>query len=225
MIEVIVVGEGQTEETFVRDVVAPALWSQDISLQPRLIRTSGSGRGGALRRDRVMRFLRNTLNERADMYVTTLFDLHGLDNELPGVQESSGIKDPIQRATTIEWRFAEVVVQEMQCRPDRFFPHIQPHEFESLLFSDIARLAELEPEWRTQMTWLLALRDSVASPEHINDGPTTHPSARLSTLRKPRYSKTLHGPLAAASIGLDRMRRECTHFASWLERLAGLSVL
>lgn len=75
MIEVIAVGEGQTEETFVRDVVAPAFWHLDVSMQSRLIRTSRSGRGGALVADRVVRFLRNTLRERNDTYVTTLFDL------------------------------------------------------------------------------------------------------------------------------------------------------
>lgn len=40
VIEVIVVGEGQTEETFVRDVLAPEFAPLDISLQPRLIQTS-----------------------------------------------------------------------------------------------------------------------------------------------------------------------------------------
>ncbi len=71
MIEVVVVGEGQTEETFIRDVLAPRMAGQSVFLRPRLIGTSMHGRGGALSRDRVLRYLRNTLRERANVYVTT----------------------------------------------------------------------------------------------------------------------------------------------------------
>jgi hypothetical protein len=85
VIDVIVVGEGQTEETFVRDVLAPQLTDRAINLHPRLIDTSQRGRGGALSRDRVIRFLRNTLRERAGTYVTTFFDLYGLRPDFPGV--------------------------------------------------------------------------------------------------------------------------------------------
>ena len=53
MIEVIVVGEGQTEETVVREVLAPPLTALDISFQPRLIETSEHGRGGALTREHI----------------------------------------------------------------------------------------------------------------------------------------------------------------------------
>jgi hypothetical protein len=147
VIEVVVVGEGQTEETFVRDVLSPALWGLNVSLQPRLIRTSGIGRGGALTRDRVIRFLRNTLRERGDTYVTTLFDLHGLKEDFPGARECADIADPIDRATGIEEHLGDVVVKEAACRADRFFAHIQPYEFESLLFADIARVVDVEPPW------------------------------------------------------------------------------
>jgi len=37
VIDVIVVGEGQTEETFVREALAPQLIDRDINLQSRLI--------------------------------------------------------------------------------------------------------------------------------------------------------------------------------------------
>ena len=46
MIEVIVVCEGQTEETFVNRILGPSLWSRNIFLQPRLIRTSRYSKGG-----------------------------------------------------------------------------------------------------------------------------------------------------------------------------------
>ncbi|HBL29716.1 MAG TPA: hypothetical protein DD490_23010 [Acidobacteria bacterium] len=224
MIEVIVVGEGQTEEIFVRDVLAPVLAGGDIFLEPRLIRTSSSSRGGGLSRDRVVRYLRNTLRERGDTYVTTLFDLYGLAAGFPGVAESAGTRDPIARARSVEESLREVVTQEAGCRQDRFVPYIQPHEFESLLFSDIGRLVEVRPEWMGSLDALRAARQAAMSPEHVNDGAQTHPSARLKVL-KPTYVKTLHGPAAAQRIGLDRICAECRHFAAWVNQLESLPPL
>lgn len=218
MIEVTVVGEGQTEEIFIRDVLAPGLASRDLILEPRLIRTSPSSRGGGLSGDRVVRYLRNTLRQRADTYVTTLFDLYGLAPGFPGVAEAAGTRNPIEKAARIEANLREVVIREAGCRRDRFIPHIQPYEFESLLFSDLERLAELQPEWRGSLDGLHSARSSAASPEHVNDGEQTHPSARLKALR-PRYEKVLHGPAVAARIGLDRICAECGHFAAWVKQL------
>ncbi len=84
LIPLIVVGEGQTEETFTRDILATSLANRGILVEPRLIRTSESGSGGALTHDRVLRVLRNTLRERPDTYVTTMFDLYGLKPDFPG---------------------------------------------------------------------------------------------------------------------------------------------
>ena len=101
-----------------------------------------------------LRYLRNTLRERGDVYVTTFFDLYGLKPDFPGIPEAAGIADPILRATTIEARFAEAVVSEAQCREDRFVPHIQPYEFEALLFSDVNRFPEVQSEWQAYVTGL-----------------------------------------------------------------------
>jgi hypothetical protein len=225
VIEVIIVCEGPTEERFVWNVLAPTFWPRNQNIRPRLIPTSRYNRGGALSRDRILRYLRNTLRERGDVYVTTFFDLYGLKPDFPGIPEAAGITDPILRATTIEARFAEAVVSEAQCREDRFLPHIQPFEFEALLFSDVSRFLEVQPEWQTYLHSLELARRSADSPEHLNDGQDTHPSARLKTLLRPRYEKVLHGTAIAARIGLDRIRAECAHFANWLRRIENLSPL
>ncbi len=225
MIEVIVVGEGPTEEVFVRDVLGPSLALREIFVQPRLIPASPRGRGGALSRDRVLRYLRNTLRERRDVYVTTFFDLYGLKADFPGQAEAAGVVDPIARADAIEAGFGETVVQEAKCRPERFLPHIQPYEFEALLFTDAKRFPEVEPEWKAFVADLQAARRPAPSPEHINDGQDTHPSARLRKLLRPRYEKVLHGSAVAARIGLELMRAECAHFGRWLSRIEGLAPL
>jgi Domain of unknown function (DUF4276) len=225
VIEVNIVCEGPTEEGFVWNVLAPTFWPRDLNVRPRLIPTSRYSRGGALSRDRILRYLRNTLRERADVYVTTFFDLYGLMQDFPGVTETASVRDPIARATTIEARFAEAVVREAECRADRFVPHIQPFEFEALLFSDVSRFPEIHQEWQAYQRNLESARRSAVSPEHINDGRDTHPSARLKTLLRPRYEKVLHGTAIAARIGLVRIRAECVHFATWLSRLENLTPL
>jgi Domain of unknown function (DUF4276) len=224
LIEVIVVGEGQTEESFIRDVLAPQLANQEIFLSPRLIRTSSLSRGGALSWDRVRRFLRNTLRERADTYVATFFDLYGLDSDFPGAGDGSQIRDPLARAAWLEQRLHAAVVEEAQCRSDRFLPHLQPHEFEALVFTDLAALPRVEPQWQSHAERLQEAVSLAKSPEHINDGVDTHPSARLRALR-PGYQKILHGVELVEKIGLARIRSECAHFGAWLDRLEALKPL
>ena len=224
MTEVVIVCEGRTEESFSRNVLGPALANHDVYVLPRLVATSSISKGGALNRQRVLRFLRNTLRERTDTYVTTFFDLYGLPSDFPGRSEATQ-GDPVECAKAIETRFHAEVIQEARCRPDRFFPHIQPYEFESLLFSDTSRFKEEEPSWRKFALQFAAARQSAESPEHINDGDSTHPSARLKSLMTPGYSKVQHGTAISMRIGLACMRFECRHFNGWVTRLEGVSSL
>lgn len=225
MIEVIVVGEGPTEETFVRDVLAPEFAPLDISLQPRLIQTSPGAKGGSLSAGRVLKFLRNTLRERGDTFVTTLFDLYGLPTDLPGVNTYRTEINPLRRCVRIEDSLNHATVEISGCRADRFFAHIQPHEFEALLFSDVSRFGEARGDWKKYVRELEQARAAAATPEHINDGTETHPSARLKTLLNPKYDKILYGSGIATLIGLPRIRSECRHFNEWLARIESLKPL
>lgn len=225
MIEVIVVGEGQTEETFVRDVLAPEFAPLDISLQPRLMPTSPGSKGGSLSGSRVLKFLRNTLRERNDTYVTTLFDLYGVRSDVPGVETSRAEADALRRCAIIEEALNAEAIAASGCRADRLFSHIQPHELESLLFSDVSRFGDAHGEWKKFIKTLQNARNEAETPEHINDGPETHPSARLKSLLKPKYDKVLYGAGVAALIGLPRIRSECRHFNAWLARIETLPPL
>ena len=225
MTEVVVVCEGQTEEAFVNQTLAPALATRLVLLQPRLVRTSRHSAGGALSGERVLHFLRNTLRERADIYVTTFFDLYGLSADFPGRPKGVALGNPHDQAAAVEAEFHATVVHEVKCRPDRFLPHIQPYEFESLLFSDPSRFATVEPDWQRFVGELENARRSARTPEHVNDGPNTHPSARLARLLRPRYNKVRHGTAVSARIGIDRIRAECRHFDAWLTRIEALPEL
>ena len=221
MIFVVVVCEGPTERDFVVQMLGPALAGSNVFVEARLIPTSRHARGGALNGPRVLRFLRDVLRQRKDTHVTTFFDLYGLPSDFPGIATTA--RDPLDRASAIEASLHKDVVREAGCRPDRFLPHIQPYEFEALLFSDTSQFAREQSEWARWAADLATARRVAASPEHVNDGPDTHPSARLERLAG--YHKARHGPAVAGRIGLDRIRHECRHFAAWLSRLESLPAL
>jgi Domain of unknown function (DUF4276) len=224
MTRVVVICEGQTEETFVRDVLEPHFSPFGLYLNAQTIETSPGHRGGALNYDRVQRQLRNTLRQTSAPVVTTFFDFYRLDKRFPGF-DTAMVKGSIgSKVDTLNSALAADVVALAGCDPARFIPHIQPHEFEALLFSDVATLTGVERNWARNAVELSAIRQQSATPEHINDKPETKPAAHLERLLKsPRFSKVDHGPIAAARMGLPCIERECLHFAAWLQRIRSLA--
>lgn len=225
MVQVAIICEGQTETRFVLEVLSPYLSLRGISVTPMLIATSPRHVGGALSSQRVVRFIRNLQKRWSGVYITTLFDLYGLPSDFPGVVDSSNQADPLKVAQFIQNRLRDAVLTEDWHYPQRFIPYIQPYEFEALLFSDVGAFSEQEPRWRTYATQLGEVRNRVPSPEHIDGGRDSHPSAWLQRLLRPRYRKARHGPSLAARIGIDRIRAQCQHFNAWLQCLENLSPL
>ncbi len=227
MIRCYVVCEGQTEETFIRNVIAPILAPQQIYLIARLISTSKKSKGGALTYERVKNFIIKTLKEKNNPFVTTFFDLYALDNQFPNYSESQKKADVYAKVESLEQAFKEDIVQENSSFAPRFLPYIQPYEFEALLFSDISKLTKVDAEWSKltkNLKELQSVRDNVETPEHINDGYDTKPSARLEKLlSNPNYTKTYHGKLAIEAIGIDKLMAECVHFSKWYNQLLTLN--
>ncbi len=219
---IFVVCEGQTEETFISRVVAPEFYPIGISLVAQLIETSSGHKGGALSYDRVKIHLRNTLRMKSQPTVTTMIDLYKLDKNFPSFTTAEN-KPLEQRLAILNSAFHQDIVDTAGCRSDQFVPYIQPYEFEALLFSDVTVLTDQNPTWQASRSILQGVRDAVDSPEHINEGPSTKPAARLEQhLHSPRYRKALHGPSIAEATGLSRIQAECRYFAAWLERLRNI---
>ena len=224
MKRVCIVCEGQTEETFVRDVLAPAFYHLDLNLIPEMVETSPGHKGGALKYDRVKRHLRNTLRQSSAPLVTTLFDLYRLDSDFPSFAASQAQPDLSRRLNVLKQALHADVVAEAGCQPERFIPYIQPYEFEALLFSDVPTLTRIEPGWQSATAALAAARAVAESPEHINDRPETKPAAHLEReLNNPSYRKRRHGPIAAQKIGLAKIEAECAFFAAWLAQIRELA--
>ncbi|MCY4170619.1 MAG: DUF4276 family protein [Bacteroidetes bacterium] len=225
MLTIIVLCEGKTEVEFVNKIIYNELFPKGIYVQPRLIPTSTKSSGGALNKQRIFYYLRDALRERRNTYVTTFFDLYCLPRDFPGLQSVDTIRDPVDRVVKIEEAFHQAVISEIGCRPDRFLPYIQPYEFEALLFSDPKCFSRIEPRWKKFDDSLVSIRHKFSSPEHINNGIHSHPSARLRKLLDPEYKKVEHGSKISARIGIIRIRSECKHFDLWLNNIENLSEL
>lgn len=222
MVEVVVFAEGPTEEQFIKRVVAPALRHLQVFLKPQLLNTSKDAKGGAVSFDRLKFNARNTLRQKPNAVLTTLIDLYALDTSFPGFEEAKSKPDMPSRVSHLKTALHQALVGYVGCRPERFIAHIQPYEFEGLLFSDPQALAQTEPGWLTSLAKLVAVRTAFETPEYINGGYETKPSRRLEQLLTPGYKKTRHGPLAAEKVTLACMEYECAHFHDWLDRLRAL---
>lgn len=112
----------------------------------------------------------------------------------------------------------------MDCfgRDRRFVPHVVLHEFEAWVYS---APSSLEPWMFDDDAGVIAAIAEIAAahetPEDIDEGPASAPSKRLERAFA-AYQKTVHGPVAASAIGIDRIRAACPHFHRWLDRLAAI---
>lgn len=222
MPEVIVFAEGPTEEQFIKRVIAPELQPQKIYLKPQTLKTSQDASGGAVSFDRLKFYARNALRNNANAVLSTFLDLYGLDTSFPDfnfAKESSQLDTKLR---LLESALHQAIIAHVGCRAERFIPHIQPHEFEGLLFSNTKVLSQTEPNWHKYEQHLEKVRDEFDTPEHINNSYETKPSRRLEVILNPSYKKTRHGPLAAKHIGLHQIETECPHFRGWTNKLRAL---
>jgi len=208
--------EGQTEETFVRDVLGPHLLGFRLHLNPVVVSTKRvkSGlkfKGGVTDYAKVRRELRRLLNDSSAVAVTTMIDYYGLPDDFPGVASLPRSRTCYSRVEHLENALAADIHDR------RFLPYFSLHEFEALLFV-APQLIETAVEEKGVADRLAAL---AASPEEVDDGPDTHPAARLFAVA-PRYRKAVHGPLIAGRIGLSGMRPRCPHLDVWVSRLESL---
>jgi hypothetical protein len=150
-----------------------------------------------------------------------MLDFYGLGHGFPGTPATAQLPSAEKVALLEQAMKADVCAQIPGLRPDlRFLPYFQMHEYEGLLFSDPDAFANgIRQPSRVQA--FQSIRDAFATPEEINDDPNTAPSKRVLQVY-PSYRKVIDGTLAARSVGVDRMRRECPHFRAWIERLESL---
>jgi hypothetical protein len=217
--------EGQTEESFVNEVLRSYLVNAGYqSVSARIVGNARlrQRRGGIRPWPSVRKDIINHLRQDPGCIATTMVDFYALpqqgDGAWPGRAAASGAVAGL-KASCVEEALADDLSKEVgsSFNPGRFVPFIVMHEFEGLLFSDCTAFsqsigrADLLPHFQR-------IRDAFETPEDINDSPVTCPSSRVKTLM-PGYEKPLFGTLAALEIGLSQIRTQCPHFDSWLKQL------
>jgi hypothetical protein len=220
-IEVYIIVEGPTEQTFIRDVLAPEMGHKGIFLHPALMGKPGHKRGGDIRFERAEGDIGRFLKQRSNTYISTMFDYFRLDPGWPGNISMPGSPTAIEKADKIETATFERIKELF---PDynvggRFIPYIEMHEFEALLFSDVSILAN---EIGVNKTKIEDILHECEEPEEIDDGPDTAPSKRLMSLHS-GYRKVAMGKTISEAIGIQTIREKCPHFEAWLTKLEQLS--
>lgn len=207
MKRVLVYCEGPTEETFVKKILAPALYSYEVYLSP-------SSCGGVSKYSIIKQDLIRYCKSDPDAVITTMLDYYRLPSRTPGMDYTGG-KDIYDRVAHVEAAILEDIGEQ------NLIPNVMLHEFEALLFSKPECFSYCGLSSR-QMRELHGIRLRAESPEHIDNGINTAPSKRIISIY-PEYTKVLDGYQIAEDIGLETMRHECKHFNEWIEKLIALS--
>ena len=220
MTRVKLVVEGQTEESFINNVLAPVLWPRQVSLIPILLGAPGH-QGGHTAYARVKKDILLHLKQDRTAYCSTMLDFYRLGRGFPGAPPTPNLPNLEKVARIEEAVRADIIDQAPDLRPDiRFLPYLQLHEYEGLLFSDPAAFASGIGQHHLAQRFA-AIRAQFRTPEDINDGPDTAPSKQVLAAYPP-YRKVPDGTLAAQAVGVESMRRECPHFRQWLEQLESM---
>ena len=215
-----VVCEGQVEETFVRNVLAPYL--PNVQAVPRLVGCSGKSKqgGGGSTWGRVERELRLQLKNSGQIWVTMMIDYYQLPKDTPGFDAiAKNPRKPTNAAAQIQNCIAE------QIGDQRLIPFLTLHEFEALLFCNPEAVGIYFDSLKLTKD-LEQIKNRHETPEHINGGKDTNPASQLNGLLQKHlsqgYAKRKDGPTLAQNIGLESMAKACPHFKGWLDRLRGI---
>ena len=211
MKRIYIIVEGQTEQEFVKSMIAPYLQQSGIySVTPVLIRTSKSGRGGFVNYEHLKNDAVKLLRSQKDDFIVSMFVDFFRIPEIP-------LKEKWEQMTNHK----EQVEEMEKCIKDdikdrRFIPYIQLHEFEALLFSS-------NKGFETYFTKDNALEtqqiiDAFDNPEEINTTPSGAPSKRLLAI-KDDYEKVIEGNLIALEVGMNEILIKCPRFKAWIEKL------
>jgi len=220
MIRVHVICEGQTEEEFIRSILGPALLEKQVSLSPSCIGRVGH-KGGNVNLSRLAVDVKARLLGDRRCYCTTLFDYYGLPGDFPGKSEGAPLVDIADKQAQVVQALSKWSADTLGHQSaSRFIPYVQMYEFEALLFSDPSRMANAIGCADTAAIFQ-SIRSDFSTPEWINDSPQTAPSKRVAKVF-PAYDKPEHPLLAALDIGVDTIRRECSLFDAWIQRLEAL---
>ena len=199
MIRLAISVEGETEEEFVKSVLAEHLRAEGVEPYPSLLKGDVT--------------VEKLASDMAKLvwsfdFVTSLVDFYGFRGKGSATAEEleERIGEEVDRRIARNWN------------QSRLIPYVQRHEFEGLLFSDVSAFGGLLYTTEDAIAELHAVRSRFLTPEDVNDSSETAPSKRIERVI-PRYNKRVAGSQIAMEIGLPVIREQCPRFDKWLTRL------
>ncbi len=217
MKKVYVLVEGQTEETFAKEVLYEHLIQFNIYLRPIIVKTKrvkgGSHyRGGVNSYSQIKKDLTLLKGDTSVDLITTMLDLYALPKDFPGYDQAN--QSGVEKALFLEEQLRTDI------NDSRFLPYIQVHEFEALLFSSPQ---DFHPTLsKRETSQLVNIAKNYSSPEEINETSAGAPSKRILSVTNNSYQKVTQGASIIKKIPLAQIRSECLHFDSWVTELEKL---
>lgn len=208
-----IIVEGQTEQEFVFDLLAPFFLKYGIYVYPVMIQTSKGHKGGFVNYQHLKNDINRLLKSQGeDIVVTTFVDFFRCP-ELPDKESWCNISDHGLKVAEME----NAIKRDIDDR--RFYPYIQLHEFETVLFSSEIGFNIYNDDAISQKIHQIIL--SYPNPEDINSTPEGAPSKRILKII-PNYDKVMNGIIIALEIGLDTIMEKCPRFRNWVNTLVRL---
>lgn len=210
MKRLIIIVEGQTEEEFVNQVLAPYFRTKGVhSVVPIKIATSSTSKGGFVNYQHLKNDILKRIRE-TDVIISTFVDYFRIPTSIPNYavcQRPGNVNDRIaclERAIATDINFPN------------FIPYIQKHEFEALLFSSSVGFENLyDDDVISETSSVIA---EYQNPEEINSRPEFAPSKRLISIMG-SYEKVFEGNMIALEVGINTMLEKCPRFRNWIEKL------
>jgi len=214
MTEVLILAEGQTEETFLRDVLRPYLHDFGVTISVTLLKTkilanAPDFKGGASHWGQIERDLNNLLKRKKQAVVTTMLDFYGLPKDTPGIS-SMPTSDCYASVSHVEAEMENSIGNRL------LKVYLALHEFEAFIFVNPEIVLELYPDKKSVVEKLKKIAAEHESPEHINLGKETAPSKRIRKIL-PSYRKVGDGVLLVNELGIDQIAENCKHFHAWVD--------
>ena len=216
MKRLVIIAEGETEESFVNNILCPFFCSKGIYNSIQCFKTKHS-HGGMSKYSYIKKDILNIIYEK-DVVVSMMIDFYRLPSDFPGFNDLKVTQTHQEQANLLETRIKKDLEDSQNQLFDNFIPYIQLHEFEALVFASISGIDSLFERTEMDYNGLMNVIQQYPNPEDINNHPDTAPSVRLKKLIS-GYNKVLHGIDIINTVGMAELLEKCPRFKTWIESM------
>ena len=216
MKRLVIIAEGETEESFVNNILCPFFCSKGIYNSIQCFKTKHS-HGGVSKYSYIKKDILNIIYEK-DVVVSMMIDFYRLPSDFPGFNDLKVTQTHQEQANLLETRIKKDLEDSQNQLFDNFIPYIQLHEFEALVFASISGIDSLFERSEMDYNGLMNVIQQYPNPEDINNHPDTAPSVRLKKLIS-GYNKVLHGIDIINTVGMAELLEKCPRFKTWRESM------